>query len=60
VSGPSSEEPETAPFVKEQQSRAALLLVVRSRHDRSVAQAFASVQKRKWPFIPLFLGVENE
>ena len=28
VSGPSSEEPGTAPFVKEQQSRAALLLVV--------------------------------
>ncbi|MGZ6725633.1 MAG: hypothetical protein ACXVHK_32400, partial [Solirubrobacteraceae bacterium] len=31
VSGPSSEEPGTAPFVKEQQSRTALLLVVRSR-----------------------------
>jgi hypothetical protein len=29
VSGPSNEEPETAPFVTEQQSRAALLLVVR-------------------------------
>jgi hypothetical protein len=31
VSGPSSEEPQTAPFVKEQQSRPARLLVVRSR-----------------------------
>jgi hypothetical protein len=39
---------------------AALPVLVRSRHDRSVAQAFASAQKRKCPFIPLFLGVENE
>jgi len=37
VSGPSSEEPKTTPFVKEQQCRAALLVLVRSRRvpDRS-------------------------
>ena len=35
VSGPSSEEPGTAPFVREQQSRAALLLVAQTRRATS-------------------------
>ncbi|MGZ6576073.1 MAG: hypothetical protein ACXVHJ_34345, partial [Solirubrobacteraceae bacterium] len=43
VSGPSSEEPGTAPFVKEQQSRTALLLVVRSRRRDVVINPLASV-----------------
>jgi hypothetical protein len=45
VSGPASEALQTAPFVKEQQSRAALLLVVQSGHVPSGDAGYRSTRE---------------